>query len=437
MIKEKRKLKHGGRRHVPMPKGPYPVGCVDIMTGYSKSGCFVRLFYPTAQKGSVERKHQWPTWLPHESYLNGYAQFLGVWPPMFKVLYRIMTGNVYIPAVWDAMPLQEDEAFPVIVFSHGLAGCRTLYASICLELASQGYIVAAVEHRDNSACHSFYMKERQYSRPNSQETEDEEDSDDADGKIKHLSMPILPTREWVVYRQISIKKKEYAARNKQLHQRAQECIQALDLLEALNNGYTVNNVLDPFFKASKFKGTMDLSRAAVAGHSFGGATVILTLALELRFKLGLALDTWMVPLQKDDDVMAMVSQPILFVNMEKFQTKDNLQLMSKLETYEVERKVITIKGTGHLNQCDLPFICGYLTRVAFVGFTRMDRFTAMDITTRLMLEFLGRNLDMPIDPEWLLYLEKKKKKLKEGINLKRMPARTGIPTTGPPNQSNA
>ena len=36
---------------------------------------------------------------------------------------------------------------PVIVYSHGLAGMRTINAGVCCDLASHGYVVAAVEHR--------------------------------------------------------------------------------------------------------------------------------------------------------------------------------------------------------------------------------------------------------------------------------------------------
>ena len=43
------------------------------------------------------------------------------------------------------------KGFPVIVFSHGLSGHFYVYSGICSDLASHGYVVAAVEHRDGSA----------------------------------------------------------------------------------------------------------------------------------------------------------------------------------------------------------------------------------------------------------------------------------------------
>ena len=47
---------------------------------------------------------------------------------------------------------QEDsKGFPLVVYSHGLSGHFYAYSGICSDLASHGYVVAAVVHRDGSA----------------------------------------------------------------------------------------------------------------------------------------------------------------------------------------------------------------------------------------------------------------------------------------------
>jgi len=56
-------------------------------------------------------------------------------------------GNIHIPVVWNAEVRQEGRKLPVIVFSHGLATSRFFYSTICMELASCGFVVAAIEHR--------------------------------------------------------------------------------------------------------------------------------------------------------------------------------------------------------------------------------------------------------------------------------------------------
>lgn len=48
-----------------------------------------------------------------------------------------------------------EENFPVVVFSHGLHAHRVIYSGICCDVCSHGYVVAAVEHKDKSACVTF------------------------------------------------------------------------------------------------------------------------------------------------------------------------------------------------------------------------------------------------------------------------------------------
>ena len=56
-----------------------------------------------------------------------------------------------IPALYGA-PVKTSSPLPVIMFSHGGAGMRTTYSATCCDLASHGYLVAAIEHRCVSVC---------------------------------------------------------------------------------------------------------------------------------------------------------------------------------------------------------------------------------------------------------------------------------------------
>ena len=69
-----------------------------------------------------------------------------------------------------------------------------------------------------------------------------------------------------------------------MKQRADEVKKCLDILYLLNAGADVRNMLEGRYDFKQFKGRMDVTAAAVMGHSFGGGTTVQTLSEETRFK---------------------------------------------------------------------------------------------------------------------------------------------------------
>ena len=69
-----------------------------------------------------------------------------------------------------------------------------------------------------------------------------------------------------------------------MKQRADEVGKALDVLTLLNEGAEIRNMMGGSYDFQQFKGRLDVSTAAVMGHSFGGATTIQTLSGDNRFK---------------------------------------------------------------------------------------------------------------------------------------------------------
>ncbi len=53
-------------------------------------------------------------------------------------------------AVRDAVPLKKEGGFPLVVVSHGYVGSRYLMTYLTENLASKGYIVAAIDHTDST-----------------------------------------------------------------------------------------------------------------------------------------------------------------------------------------------------------------------------------------------------------------------------------------------
>lgn len=192
-------------RPLPQYSGPYPVGAIDIELPFAnprvidsavfkdtKENAFelesvlFTLYHPTTQDAvSTKPKHYWIP-RPISATGEGYAKFAGINKFFIDKLVTAglwaMLGSIEIPALVDVpladlasvvaeLPETRDDmtevqkvihiqksGHPVIVFSHGMASRRTDYTHYAGELASRGYVVALLEHRDGSCPGSVMLR---------------------------------------------------------------------------------------------------------------------------------------------------------------------------------------------------------------------------------------------------------------------------------------
>ncbi|XP_059212492.1 platelet-activating factor acetylhydrolase isoform X2 [Centropristis striata] len=384
---------------IPPAKGPNAVGCTDFMMDHTVKGTFFRLYYPCQETENGEK----PDWVPCKEYFNGLADFMKINRSLSERIFNHLFGSFKIPAYLNA-PFKSNEKCPVVIFSHGLGAFRTLYSAICAELASQGFIVASVEHRDESASATFYFREKTESEKNK--------------NVTKTSAPAQDNlvKEWMYYRSLQHGESEFPLRNKQVKQRADECILALDKLFEINSGIPVENVLQTQFDWTTLENSMDLCRIAAVGHSFGGATVVEALCKEVKFKCGVALDAWMFPL--DDEIFPRVKQPIFFINSEKFQWAGNISRMKKLDSAVIQRKMITIRGTVHQSFPDFTFLTGNWIGKLMKLKGEIDPEIAIDLSNKATLAFLQRHLGLQKNfNQWDPLIDGQDENLIQGTNV--------------------
>lgn len=335
--------------HIPPPSGPLPVRSVHFRV---PGGVFVQCFFPVAQASGTALGSEQTGWL--RTYRNGVIYGASEFSRTPYLLMKlVLEGSVHPLADANRLPLQiplDSKKHPVVLFSHGLGGSAETYTKQCSDLASSGYVVIALEHEDGSGA---YAKRE-------------------NGEVVAYNRP--PSDLVYVPHQVIDFRAPF------LSKRKTEVEAVLEYLHRSDN---------------ELARVMDLTKIAMAGHSFGSATsVYVARALPAQTFCGLLLlDVWSFPLPdlalgtgSDLPVCSLLSEPFAH-NDEAELTRTLLRASNAMSFY--------LPGTVHSSFSDTPWwLPAWLGRRSHL-LGKQDRDLAQSVILQVETAFLASVFDGP------------------------------------------
>lgn len=281
--------------NLPQYTGPYAVGTIDIespvehqraISGFKRKDTgepafpldtvLFSLYYPATNLRQSKTLHNWipkPIWVTAEGYLRfGHVNNFVTNGVVTASLWSL-AGGITIPAAVDvpldqplpALEVQKShgvesattaDGFPILIFSHGFASSRTDYTHYLGELASRGYVVAAIEHRDGSGPGSVVQKKGL--------------PDKVTFPIRLSDIDDHAELDTATFKQA------------QLDLREAEVYETLRVLRSINDGEgeTVfqQNPRSEGRDLKDWRGSLNVDEVTVGGHSFG-ATLAVSIAV--------------------------------------------------------------------------------------------------------------------------------------------------------------
>ncbi|WFD42316.1 1-alkyl-2-acetylglycerophosphocholine esterase [Malassezia psittaci] len=431
------------------------------------------IYYPTTSL-SEEKLKQYPrpTWLGRPlpktaiaawKYMGQYGAFARSFLPALVTMCRAVLPAFVCAPLGDPSKIMQDnedlvpkdhralatKTFPVVFFCHGLAGNRLAYSrEFCGNLASHGFVVVAIEHRDGSGLGSFVwtgVDSLLHSSKAKMKRKDRErfkkalslgasqsvmdfalENPDSSKSIQLNNEDFDPLQDfshvpYLAFENIGLAPfmakqgdKEIALRRAQLAMRAAEVQEALHIVRKINEGDSdwvaarhTRSLGAAFVGASRFKkarrdldiphcadffrsweGKLDVEFPSLAGHSFGGATLIEFLRSDQEdFKFGIVLDPWMDPVRDpldDPEIRNKLNKPIYVLNSEGFtlwrdQYNKLIRVLVDALTSNPDYRgwLMTLCGSNHTDFSDLPYLLPHIFGSVLSGPQCMHTFSLL------------------------------------------------------------
>jgi hypothetical protein len=262
----------------------------------------------------------------------------------FAELARVQPFAVKTNSCWNA-PVANGP-HPVVLFSPGYTATATDYTFLLEDLASRGYVVAAINHTYEATAVELQ-----------------------DGRLarsvvgSHLGAPVL-RKHWPLSSAVSVR--------------------LLDLKFVLSQIESLN-----FRRDDPFAGKLDLAKIAVAGHSLGGLTAYLAIEFDPRLKAAVMLDA-PVP----NALGSATRKPVLIVTAGRQRWEaGECRLWKNLQG---PRLAVNLRGTEHVALSDWIWLAKYAVRVGPMGSER-----TMDALRDYVAAFLDANLRDDASPPLL------------------------------------
>lgn len=317
---------------VPAPHGPYPVGTLtaeltdlsrkELYSGRDEPRRFlIQIWYPAQPPPAGAQP---AAWMPEARLVApAIADYLEL-PHFFLDHLALAKTSSYenLPANLSGAP------YPLLIFSHGWNGFRQQSTFLMQELASQGYVVVALEHPYGARLTVF-----------------------PDGTQAPNNPQALPPSS-------SLPQDEYEATGRILvNQWVGDMRYALDQLEAWNQQ-------DPH---QRLTGLLALDRLGVFGHSTGGGAAIQFCESDIRCQAGLTLDAFMRPVS-----LAVLQQgtrqPFFYLFSELWPFERNTELFNTyLAHSNPESHIVTLLGADHYDFSDLPALTPLASQMGLKG----------------------------------------------------------------------
>ncbi len=364
---------------LPEPEGPYAAGTEtfhfvdaardELLTDLEgdKRELIVQFWYPANINDQAKSEPVFPqTDGKFEELKQAFSRELGGFPAFLIDYWKYIGTNSYKGAKISAA----QQSWPVVILSHGMGTTRTIHTSQAENLASNGFVVAAIDHTYSTVITSF-----------------------PDGKTTGFRTELN-------------KDNLYEASSRVGTIWLQDVEFVVDQLERMNAG----DMESPFINK------LDLSNIGAMGHSFGGSTAFNSLCLSEKTKAAINMDGTLFRL----DGSYNLEKPFLLITSEGYLERAELFKKASItdeelktnkltrELYNIYKpmlvsenefleklqknkgKLILMENAAHFNYTDLQLYTSLLQYAGITGSANGRQFAGT--INRYVLDFFNENL---------------------------------------------